>query len=127
MENKDTGRYQIHERNGGRGRRNYATYRRVSGGEERSEDDFYRHSGHEAFTVMRSRGARVADVAILVVAADDGVQPQTKEAISIIQAAKLPFIVALNKMDKAEADPIAYSQLAECGVTTELWEEQSRS
>ena len=60
--------------------------------------------GHEAFTVMRSRGARVADVAILVVAADDGVQPQTKEAISIIQAA-LPFIVALNKMDKAEADP----------------------
>lgn len=78
--------------------------------------------GHEAFTVMRSRGARVADVAILVVAADDGVQPQTKEAISIIQAAKLPFIVALNKMDKAEADPDrVLSQLAECGVTTELW------
>ncbi|MBI4139286.1 translation initiation factor IF-2 N-terminal domain-containing protein, partial [Candidatus Uhrbacteria bacterium] len=78
--------------------------------------------GHEAFTVMRSRGARVADVAILVVAADDGVQPQTKEAISIIQAAKLPFIVALNKMDKPEADPDrVLAQLAENGVTTEAW------
>lgn len=78
--------------------------------------------GHEAFTVMRSRGARVADIAILVVAADNGVQPQTKEAINIIQAAKLPFIVALNKMDKPEADPDrVLAQLAENGVTTEAW------
>ncbi|MFH1621154.1 MAG: translation initiation factor IF-2 [Patescibacteria group bacterium] len=78
--------------------------------------------GHEAFTVMRSRGAKVADIAILVVAADDGVQPQTKEAINIIQAAKLPFVVALNKMDKPEADPDrVLSQLAEAGVTTEAW------
>ena len=78
--------------------------------------------GHEAFTVMRSRGAKVADVAILVVAADDGVQPQTKEAVSIIQAAKLPFVVALNKIDKAEADPDrVLAQLAELGVTTEAW------
>ncbi|MCI0479173.1 translation initiation factor IF-2 [Candidatus Uhrbacteria bacterium] len=78
--------------------------------------------GHEAFTVMRSRGARVADIAILVVAADDGVQPQTKEAISIIQAAHLPFIVALNKMDKTDADPErVLSQLAENGVTTDAW------
>ncbi|MFH1838918.1 MAG: translation initiation factor IF-2 [Patescibacteria group bacterium] len=78
--------------------------------------------GHEAFTVMRSRGARVADIAILVVAADDGVQPQTVEAIEIIQAAKLPFVVALNKMDKPEADPDrALAGLAEKGVTTEAW------
>jgi translation initiation factor IF-2 len=78
--------------------------------------------GHEAFTVMRSRGAKVADIAILVVAADDGVQPQTKEAINIIQAAKLPFIVALNKIDKAEADPDrVLAQLAENNVTTDAW------
>ncbi len=78
--------------------------------------------GHEAFTVMRSRGAKVADSAILVVAADDGVQPQTKEAINIIQAAKLPFVVALNKMDKEGVDPErVLSQLSEMGVTTEAW------
>lgn len=78
--------------------------------------------GHEAFTVMRSRGAKVADIAILVVAADDGVQPQTKEAINIIQAAKLPYIVALNKIDKAEADPDrVLAQLAENNVTTDAW------
>ncbi len=78
--------------------------------------------GHEAFTVMRSRGAKVADIAILVVAADDGVQPQTKEVIDIIHAAKLPFIVAINKIDKPEADPDrVLAQLAEAGVTTEAW------
>lgn len=78
--------------------------------------------GHEAFTVMRSRGARIADIAILVVAADDGVQPQTKEAMNIIQAAKLPFVVALNKVDKPEADPDrVLAQLAEAGVTTDAW------
>ncbi len=78
--------------------------------------------GHEAFTVMRSRGAKVADVAVLVVAADDGVQPQTKEAYDIIKAAKLPFVVALNKMDKPEADPNrVLGQLAEIGVTVEEW------
>lgn len=60
--------------------------------------------GHEAFTAMRSRGAKVADVAILVVAADDGVKPQTFEAYNIIKASGVPFIVAINKMDKEGAD-----------------------
>lgn len=78
--------------------------------------------GHEAFTVMRSRGARVADIAILVVAADDGVQPQTVEALNIIKAAKLPFIVAINKIDKEDADPErVLAGLSEQGVTTEAW------
>lgn len=60
--------------------------------------------GHEAFTAMRNRGAKVADIAILVVAADDGVMPQTVEAYRIIQAAGIPFIVAINKIDKPEAN-----------------------
>jgi translation initiation factor IF-2 len=60
--------------------------------------------GHEAFTAMRNRGARIADIAILVVAADDGVKPQTVEAFRIIEAAKIPFIVAINKIDKSEAN-----------------------
>jgi translation initiation factor IF-2 len=60
--------------------------------------------GHEAFTAMRSRGAKIADIAILVVAADDGVMPQTVEAYRIIEAAKIPFVVAINKIDKPEAN-----------------------
>lgn len=60
--------------------------------------------GHEAFTAMRNRGARIADIAILVVAADDGVKPQTVEACRIIESAKIPFIVAINKIDKPEAN-----------------------
>jgi translation initiation factor IF-2 len=60
--------------------------------------------GHEAFTAMRNRGAKVADLAVLVVAADDGVMPQTIEAFRIIEAAKIPFLVAINKIDKNEAN-----------------------
>lgn len=60
--------------------------------------------GHEAFTAMRNRGAKIADIAILVVAADDGVKPQTIEAYRIIEAAEIPFVVAINKIDKPEAN-----------------------
>ena len=78
--------------------------------------------GHEAFTVMRSRGAKVADIAILVVAADDGVQPQTKEAIDIIKAAKLPFVVAINKIDKENANiELVKTKLSELGLVPEDW------
>ncbi len=78
--------------------------------------------GHEAFTVMRSRGAKVADIAILVVAADDGVQPQTKEAIDIITSAKLPYLVALNKIDRKEANvDRVKGELAEYKLVSEDW------
>ncbi len=78
--------------------------------------------GHEAFTVMRSRGAKVADMAILVVAADDGVKPQTKEVIQIIKAAKLPFVVAMNKIDKEGADPQRVkTELATYDIIPEDW------
>jgi len=78
--------------------------------------------GHEAFTAMRSRGAKIADIAILVVAADDGVQPQTKEAIKIIEAAKIPFLVAINKIDKPEADIQKIKQeLAALNLIPEDW------
>jgi len=78
--------------------------------------------GHEAFTVMRSRGAKVADIAILVVAADDGVQPQTKEAINIIKSAHIPFLVALNKIDREQANiDRVKGELSELGLVPEDW------
>ncbi len=76
--------------------------------------------GHEAFTAMRARGAQVTDIAVIVVAADDGVMPQTLEAIDHARAAKVPIIVALNKMDKPGANPDhVKSQLADAGVLIE--------
>ena len=76
--------------------------------------------GHEAFTAMRARGARVTDIAIVVVAADDGVMPQTLEAISHAKAAKVPIIIALNKIDKPDANPERVkTDLTEAGIVVE--------
>ena len=79
--------------------------------------------GHEAFTAMRKRGARVADLAILVVAADDGIKPQTIEAYRIIQENKMPFIVAINKIDKTEAnvEKVKQELANELGLVPEEW------
>ncbi len=79
--------------------------------------------GHAAFTAMRSRGAQGADIVILVVSAADGVMPQTKEAIAHARAARVPIIVAMNKMDRADANPdFTKNQLAEVGLVPDDWD-----
>ena len=78
--------------------------------------------GHEAFTAMRARGARATNIAVLVVAADDGVMPQTVEAINHARAAEVPIVVAINKIDKANANPDRIKQqLADLGLIVEEW------
>ena len=78
--------------------------------------------GHEAFTAMRARGAQVTDLAVLVVAADDGVMPQTREAIDHARAAQVPILVALNKIDRDNANPdLLKQQLADLGLVVEDW------
>ena len=78
--------------------------------------------GHEAFTAMRARGAKITDIVIIVVAADDGVKPQTKEAVSHAKAAGVPIIIAINKMDKEAANPDKVkSELAELDILSADW------
>src|SRR5450432_2686763 len=88
----------------------------------KKEITFLDTPGHEAFTAMRARGAKVTDIAIIVVAADDAVMPQTKEAISHAQAANVPMIFAVNKIDKDGANPKKiYEQLASMNILVEEW------
>lgn len=95
---------------------------RTASNEEPKTITFLDTPGHEAFSAIRSRGADVADIAVLVIAADEGIKPQTKEAIKIIEESKTPFIVAINKIDKENANPAKVKQeLAENNVLIEEW------
>ncbi len=91
-------------------------------GDDRKKITFLDTPGHEAFTAMRARGAKVTDVAIIIIAADDQIMPQTKEAISHAQAAEVPMVFAINKIDKPGAQPERIKQqLAEMNILVEEW------
>jgi len=90
--------------------------------EEETTITFLDTPGHEAFSAMRARGARVTDIAIIIVAADDGLRPQTEEAVAHAQAAEVPIIVAINKIDKPAADiEFVRGEMAKVGLTCEEW------
>jgi translation initiation factor IF-2 len=96
--------------------------------EDGSRMTFIDTPGHEAFTAMRARGAQVTDLAIIIVAADDAVMPQTKEAISHAQSAEIPFLIAINKCDREESNPDKIrTELAELGIQVEEWGGKTQS
>ncbi len=114
-------RYSPHRGYGGRVRRHHPAYRRLQRRVSHGQDiTFVDTPGHEAFTAMRARGAKVTDIVILVVAADEGVMPQTIEALNHARAAKVPVIVAMNKIDRPEANlDRVKQQLSEHGLIPE--------
>ena len=96
--------------------------------EDQSRMTFIDTPGHEAFTAMRARGAQVTDLAIIIVAADDAVMPQTKEAISHAQSAEIPFLIAINKCDRDTSNPDKIrTELAELGIQVEEWGGKTQS